>query len=255
MKCLTSPAGSTTGAGMACGSPTTTCQIPATKVNDGDSHEVWGLLSAVAVVTEQLRLGPLVAPTSVHHPALLANRAATIDHVSNGRFVLGLGAGWQINEHVAYGIELEAPKPRSTASKKQSTSSGHCSTSHAQPFKDLCTPSPTLPVNQNPCNNSYRYLSAPAEIACYASPHATPKSGIPGVTPTAPASASAQCTLPANVPAATQRPSTPQCRWPYTSAMTLRQTQRHRRSSRPPHHCRRSRRTHRDTQPILRPWL
>jgi len=83
-----------------------------TEVNDGDSHEVWGLLPAVAVVTEKLRLGPLVAPTSIHHPALLANRAATLDHVSHGRFVLGLGAGWQINEHNAYGIELEAPKAR-----------------------------------------------------------------------------------------------------------------------------------------------
>ncbi|MGA1747449.1 MAG: LLM class flavin-dependent oxidoreductase [Ilumatobacteraceae bacterium] len=82
------------------------------EVNDGDSHEVWGLLPAVAVVTERLRLGPLVSPTSVHHPALLANRAATIDHVSKGRFVLGLGAGWQINEHHAYGIELEEPKAR-----------------------------------------------------------------------------------------------------------------------------------------------
>ncbi len=83
-----------------------------TEVNDGDSHEVWGLLPAVAVVTERLRLGPLVSPTSVHHPAVLANRAATIDHVSKGRFVLGLGAGWQINEHHAYGIELEEPKAR-----------------------------------------------------------------------------------------------------------------------------------------------
>ena len=83
-----------------------------TEVNDGDSHEVWGLLPAVAVVTERLRLGPLVSPTSVHHPALLANRAATIDHVSHGRFVLGLGAGWQINEHHAYGIPLEEPKAR-----------------------------------------------------------------------------------------------------------------------------------------------
>ena len=46
-----------------------------------------------------MRVGTLVAPTSVHHPAVLANRAATIDHISNGRFVLGLGAGWQINEH------------------------------------------------------------------------------------------------------------------------------------------------------------
>ncbi len=83
-----------------------------TEVNDGDSHEVWGLLPAIAVVTERLRLGPLVAPTSIHHPALLANRAATIDHVSHGRFVLGLGAGWQINEHNAFGIELEEPKAR-----------------------------------------------------------------------------------------------------------------------------------------------
>ena len=48
----------------------------------------------------------------MHHPALLANRAATIDHVSHGRFVLGLGAGWQINEHHAYGIPLDEPKAR-----------------------------------------------------------------------------------------------------------------------------------------------
>ncbi|MCP3937188.1 MAG: LLM class flavin-dependent oxidoreductase, partial [Actinomycetia bacterium] len=78
----------------------------------GDTHEVWGVLPAVAAVTKSIRVGPLVSPTSVHHPALLANRAATIDHVSDGRMVLGLGAGWQINEHKAYGIELEAPKER-----------------------------------------------------------------------------------------------------------------------------------------------
>jgi len=78
----------------------------------GDVHEVWSILPAVAAVTESIRLGPLVAPTSIHHPALLANRAVTLDHVSHGRMVLGLGAGWQINEHKAYGIELEAPKTR-----------------------------------------------------------------------------------------------------------------------------------------------
>jgi alkanesulfonate monooxygenase SsuD/methylene tetrahydromethanopterin reductase-like flavin-dependent oxidoreductase (luciferase family) len=53
-----------------------------------------------------------VAPTSVHHPAVLANRAATIDHISGGRMVLGVGAGWQINEHKAYGIDLEDPGVR-----------------------------------------------------------------------------------------------------------------------------------------------
>jgi len=83
-----------------------------TELVDGPIHEAWSVLPAVAAVTSQIRVGPLVAPTSVHHPALLANRAVTIDHISNGRMVLGMGAGWQINEHHAYGIELEEPGPR-----------------------------------------------------------------------------------------------------------------------------------------------
>src|SRR5918994_1025721 len=78
----------------------------------GDVHECWAVLPAIAAVTERVRLGSLVAPTSIHHPAILANRAATIDHISDGRLVLGIGAGWQINEHLAYGIELEQPATR-----------------------------------------------------------------------------------------------------------------------------------------------
>ena len=78
----------------------------------GDAYECWGLLPALAAVTERIRIGTLVSPTSVHHPALLAKRAATIDRLSGGRMVLGLGAGWQINEHHAYGIELEPPGKR-----------------------------------------------------------------------------------------------------------------------------------------------
>jgi probable F420-dependent oxidoreductase len=81
-------------------------------IKPGDVHECWAMLPAIAAVTERLRLGPLVAPTSVHHPAVLANRAATIDQLSGGRFTLGIGAGWQINEHHAYGIDLEAPGTR-----------------------------------------------------------------------------------------------------------------------------------------------
>lgn len=81
-------------------------------VADGPTNECWALLAALAATTSSLRIGPLVAPTTVHHPAVLANRAATIDRIAGGRFVLGLGAGWQINEHVAYGIDLMAPGPR-----------------------------------------------------------------------------------------------------------------------------------------------
>lgn len=81
-------------------------------VAGGPTHECWAMLPAIAAVTERVRVGPLVTPTSVHHPAVLANRAATIDHLSGGRFVLGLGAGWQINEHRAYGIALEPPGRR-----------------------------------------------------------------------------------------------------------------------------------------------
>lgn len=78
----------------------------------GDVQECWAMLPAIAAVTERVRLGSLVAPTSIHHPAILANRAATIDQISNGRLVLGIGAGWQINEHLAYGIDLEPPVTR-----------------------------------------------------------------------------------------------------------------------------------------------
>ena len=76
------------------------------RVADGDTHECWAILPALAATTERVRLGSLVSPTTVHHPALLANRISTVDHISNGRAVLGLGAGWQVNEHRAYGIEL-----------------------------------------------------------------------------------------------------------------------------------------------------
>lgn len=90
--------------------PNTPDGVPA----DGPVHEAWSLLPALATATERVRIGTLVSPTSVHHPALLANRAVTIDHLSGGRMVLGLGAGWQVNEHAAYGFELEEPGPRVT---------------------------------------------------------------------------------------------------------------------------------------------
>ncbi len=80
----------------------------------GDVLECFSVLAGLAASVPRIRLGSLVAPTTVHHPAVLANRAATIDNISNGRFVLGLGAGWQVNEHKAYGIDLLEPKERVT---------------------------------------------------------------------------------------------------------------------------------------------
>lgn len=78
----------------------------------GDVHECFSMLAALAAVTSRIRLGSLVTPTTINHPALIANRAATIDRISHGRFVLGMGAGWQVNEHIAYGIDLLEAGPR-----------------------------------------------------------------------------------------------------------------------------------------------
>jgi F420-dependent oxidoreductase-like protein len=73
---------------------------------DGPVLECWSVLAALAAGTRHVRLGSLVAGNLYRHPAVVANAAATIDHISGGRFVVGLGAGWQRNEHAAYGIDL-----------------------------------------------------------------------------------------------------------------------------------------------------
>jgi len=74
--------------------------------------EVTSVLAALAVATTRLRLASLVLSATYRHPAVVANWAATIDHISGGRLTLGLGAGWQENEHTQYGIQLEAPFER-----------------------------------------------------------------------------------------------------------------------------------------------
>src|SRR5256885_7808555 len=73
---------------------------------DGPTLECWTVLAGLAAATDRVRLGSLVCGNTYRHPAVLANIAAATDHVSNGRVVLGLGAGWQENEHKAYGIDL-----------------------------------------------------------------------------------------------------------------------------------------------------
>ena len=79
---------------------------------DQPNFEATAALSALAALTERVRLSALVFGITYRHPAVLAKWAATTDHISNGRLVLGLGAGWQENEHEQYGITLGAPGER-----------------------------------------------------------------------------------------------------------------------------------------------
>lgn len=69
--------------------------------------EVWTALAALACVTERVELGPLVASTSFHTPAMLAKLAATVDAISGGRLILGLGAGWNQREYTAFGFPYD----------------------------------------------------------------------------------------------------------------------------------------------------
>ena len=69
--------------------------------------EAWTMLAALAAVTERVDLGPLVACTAFHPPGLIAKMAATVDEVSGGRFVLGLGAGWNEDEFRAFGLPYD----------------------------------------------------------------------------------------------------------------------------------------------------
>ena len=72
----------------------------------GPISESWTTLAGLAASVPRLRLGTMVVGNTYRHPAVLAKQVATVDHISGGRVVLGLGAGWQENEHQRYGIEF-----------------------------------------------------------------------------------------------------------------------------------------------------
>ncbi len=79
---------------------------------DGDTLECWSVIAALAASVPRLRIAPLVTSVTYRHPAVLANIAAAVDNISHGRLLLGIGAGWQENEHAAYGVELGSVKER-----------------------------------------------------------------------------------------------------------------------------------------------
>ena len=78
----------------------------------GPCLEAWTMLAAMAQATSRIRVGCQVTGMIYRHPAVLANMAATVDIVSNGRLILGLGAGWNQEECDAYGIELPPLRER-----------------------------------------------------------------------------------------------------------------------------------------------
>jgi len=82
----------------------------------GDTHgpclESWTMLAGLAQATSRIRIGSMVNGMHYRHPAVTANMAATVDIISGGRLDLGMGAGWNLEESNAYGIELGSVKER-----------------------------------------------------------------------------------------------------------------------------------------------
>jgi F420-dependent oxidoreductase-like protein len=68
------------------------------------SLDTWATLAGLAAVTTRLRLGAMVSPVTFRHPSVLAKLVTAVDHISNGRVELGIGAGWNEREHEAYGF-------------------------------------------------------------------------------------------------------------------------------------------------------
>ena len=112
--------------------------------------EAWTTIAAVAVRVDRVRVGVLVTGNTYRHPAVLAKMAATVDHLCGGRLVLGLGAGWQVNEHEAYGIELQPPGNDWPAWTRLARSYASCTARTAATSRGAATVSSTPLASRSP---------------------------------------------------------------------------------------------------------
>lgn len=114
-------------------------------------QEAWTLLAAIAAVTNRVAFGPLVACTAFHPPGILSKMACTVDEISGGRLVLGLGAGWNEPEFRAFGIPFDRRASRfdEAFTAIRALTAGERSTMRGQ-FYDLddavVSPTPLQPV-------------------------------------------------------------------------------------------------------------
>ena len=120
------------------------------------TFEGWSLLCATAAVTQRLRLGLLVAGNTYRNPALMAKMAATVDHISNGRLVIGIGAAWNVREHQAYGWEFPSMRERSDRLEEA-----------CKLLKTLFTAEDLVDFN----GKYYKLHQAPFEPKCVQKPH------------------------------------------------------------------------------------
>ena len=86
--------------------------MPNTADRVGDTLECWTALAALAALTSRMRVGTIVSGNTYRHPAVLAKMATNVDIISRGRLICGIGAGWQENEHRAYGMDFYTTRER-----------------------------------------------------------------------------------------------------------------------------------------------
>ena len=86
--------------------------MPNNKEREGSTLEGWSTLAGLSALVPRLRVGTIVLGNTYRHPAVVAKMAAQVDIISGGRLLLGLGSGWQQNEHEAYGIPFYTMRER-----------------------------------------------------------------------------------------------------------------------------------------------